>query len=56
MLVLSRMFGEKIKIGETIEVTVVRIAGDHVHLGITAPRSINIRREELPPREPEQDT
>jgi carbon storage regulator len=56
VLVLSRMTAQKIVIDERITLTVVEIAGDRVRLGFDAPRSINIRREELPPREPEQDT
>jgi carbon storage regulator len=48
MLVLSRKADERIIINENIVVTVVRIEGDKVRLGIAAPREIPIRREELP--------
>jgi len=47
MLVLSRKPGERILIGENITVTVVRIGPNNVRLGIDAPRSLNIVREEL---------
>lgn len=47
MLVLSRKTGEKIRIGDNVEVTVVRIGPNAVRLGIEAPRDMNILREEL---------
>ena len=47
MLVLSRKRGERIKIGENIWVTTVRIGPNTVRLGIDAPRELNIVREEL---------
>jgi carbon storage regulator len=49
MLVLSRREHEQIKLGDAIVVTVVRIAGDRVRLGIEAPQSVSIVRAELPP-------
>jgi carbon storage regulator len=47
MLVLSRKVGERIWIGDDISVTVVRIAGGGVRLGIDAPASLAVVREEL---------
>lgn len=47
MLVLSRRVGERILIGENISVTVVRIAGGAVRLGIEAPGNLPIMRDEL---------
>ena len=47
MLVLSRKVGERILIGENIAVTVVRVAQGTVRLGIEAPHSTPIVREEL---------
>ena len=47
MLVLSRKPGEKIQIGPDIWVTVVRIGPNTVRLGIEAPKTMNITREEL---------
>ena len=37
MLVLSRRESERIRLGESIVVTVVRVSGDKVRLGIEAP-------------------
>ena len=47
MLVLSRKDIERIFIGDTIVVTVVKIQGGVVRLGIEAPPEILIAREEL---------
>ena len=47
MLVLSRKVGERILIGDQISVTVVRIAGGGVRLGIEAPHELPVVREEL---------
>jgi carbon storage regulator len=47
MLVLSRKEGEKIKIGENIWITVVRVAGNKVRLGVDAPPSIMVDRAEI---------
>ncbi len=52
MLVLSRKTGEKIRIGENVTVTIVRIGPNNVRLGIDAPRDLNIVREELCSNEP----
>ena len=47
MLVLSRKVGERIWIGDKISVTVVRITGGGVRLGIEAPEELSVVREEL---------
>jgi carbon storage regulator len=50
MLVLSRRERERIKLGDSIVVTVVRVAGDRVRLGIEAPPEVVVLRDELSPR------
>ena len=50
MLVLSRKVGEKILIGETISITVVRVAQGTVRIGIDAPKELTTVREELKER------
>ena len=50
MLVLTRKLSETILIGEDVRVTVVRLEGGQVRLGIDAPRSIAVLRAELKPR------
>ena len=47
MLVLSRKVGQKVLIGDQISVTVVRVAGGGVRLGIEAPDELPVVREEL---------
>lgn len=47
MLVLTRKQNEKIKIGENITVTVLRMKGKGVRLGIQAPDNMNVLRGEL---------
>ena len=47
MLVLSRKIGEKILIGDSIEVVVVDVRGDKVRLGVQAPAAISVHREEI---------
>lgn len=49
MLVLSRKIGEKLVIDGGITVTVTRIAGNRVTLGIEAPEDVRIVRGELEP-------
>ncbi len=50
MLVLSRRESERIQLGESIVLTVVKVTGDRVRLGIEAPADIVILRKELEPR------
>ena len=50
MLVLSRRQSERIRLGDSIVVTVIRVAGDKVRLGIEAPPSMVVLRDELQPR------
>lgn len=47
MLVLSRRESERIRLGESIVVTVVKVAGDRVRLGIEAPADVLVLRGEL---------
>ena len=47
MLVLSRKESEKIMLGDEIVLTIVRVSGDRVRLGIQAPKDMLILRHEL---------
>ena len=47
MLILSRRPGQKIVIGENVEVTIVEVKGFQVRVGVTAPKSISVHREEI---------
>jgi carbon storage regulator len=48
MLVLSRKIGERLVIGEGIVVQILAVRRGQIRLGIIAPPSVHIRREELP--------
>ena len=56
MLVLSRKVGERIWIGDSISVTVVRITGGGVRIGIEAPNELSVVREELKLKLEENDS
>lgn len=47
MLVLTRRANQSIMIGHEIVVTVLEVRGDQVRLGINAPRSVDVHREEV---------
>ncbi|MFO0913750.1 MAG: carbon storage regulator [Pirellulales bacterium] len=51
MLVLTRKAQESIRIGNDITITVVRLEGKTVRLGVEAPRSVRVLRAELPVHE-----
>lgn len=51
MLVLSRRESERIRLGDSIVVTVVKVAGDRVRLGIEAPADTLVLRGELERRQ-----
>jgi carbon storage regulator len=50
MLVLSRKQSERIRLGDSIVVTIVRVSGDKVRLGIEAPPNVVVLRDELEPK------
>ena len=47
MLILSRKLGESIVIGEDVTITVLGVTGGQVRIGIDAPKSIDVHREEV---------
>ena len=47
MLVLTRRPGESVHVGDDVVITVLEARGDVVRLGIQAPRSIPVHREEI---------
>ena len=47
MLVLTRREGEKIMIGDDIEVVIIEIRGSQIEVGIKAPLGIPVDREEI---------
>lgn len=47
MLILSRREGETIVIDGSIRITVMEVRGDQVRIGIDAPRSVSVHRQEV---------
>jgi len=47
MLILTRKLGERIAIGDDVTITLLEIKGSQVKLGIEAPKSISIHRQEI---------
>ena len=47
MLILSRKTNQKILIGDDIEITIIDIRGDQVKIGVDAPPSVKVFREEI---------
>jgi carbon storage regulator len=50
MLVLSRKESQRIRLGDSIVVTIVKISGDKVRVGIDAPADVLVLRDELEAR------
>lgn len=47
MLILTRKAGQSLVLGDDVVVTVLEVDGDRVKLGIAAPQSVRILRQEL---------
>jgi carbon storage regulator len=47
MLMMTRRAGQKIVIGDGITIEIVEVAGNTVRLGVDAPRSVPVYREEI---------
>lgn len=47
MLILTRRVGETLIIGDEITVTVLSIKGNQIRIGINAPKTVSIHREEI---------
>jgi carbon storage regulator CsrA len=48
MLVLTRKLQQQVKIGDQITVTILRVKGNTVRIGVAAPRDVRVVRGELP--------
>jgi carbon storage regulator len=47
MLVLTRRMGENLRIGADVSITVLGVKGNQVRLGVAAPKSVAVHREEV---------
>jgi len=47
MLILTRRVGENLRIGDEVAVTVLGVKGNQVRIGVDAPKSVSVHREEI---------
>ena len=47
MLILTRRVGESVMIGDEVTVTVLGVKGNQVRIGVTAPKSGSVHRQEI---------
>jgi len=50
MLILTRREGESVLIGDDVTITVLRVKGNQVRLGVNAPKEVSVQREEISER------
>jgi carbon storage regulator len=47
MLIITRRQGEKVMLGDDVTIEVIEVSGSSVRIGIDAPRSVPVYREEI---------
>ena len=47
MLILTRRVGESLMIGDEVSVTVLGVKGNQVRIGVNAPKTVSVHREEI---------
>lgn len=47
MLILTRRISESVIIGDDVKITVLGVKGNQVRLGVDAPKSVSVHREEI---------
>ena len=47
MLILTRRVGETVMIGDDVTITILGVKGNQVRVGINAPKSVAVHREEI---------
>jgi carbon storage regulator len=47
VLILSRAPGERIRIGDDVEIVILQVRGNQVRIGIDAPKNVEVHREEV---------
>ncbi|MCC6876614.1 MAG: carbon storage regulator CsrA, partial [Sandaracinaceae bacterium] len=47
MLMLTRRAGQTVRIGDSVEITIVAVEGGKVRIGVNAPRALPVHRGEV---------
>ena len=47
MLILTRRIGETVMVGDNVTVTVLGVKGNQVRIGVNAPKTVAVHREEI---------
>ena len=47
MLILTRRVGEAVMIGDEVTVTVLGVKGNQIRVGVNAPKTVSVHREEI---------
>lgn len=47
MLILTRRVGETLMVGDEVSITVLGVKGNQVRLGVNAPKTVAVHREEI---------
>ena len=47
MLILTRRVGEVLRVGDDVKITVLKVEGSQVKIGIEAPKDVSVHREEI---------
>jgi len=47
MLILTRRIGERIFVGDDVQIIVLGVKGNQVRIGVQAPKHITVHREEI---------
>jgi carbon storage regulator len=47
MLILTRRIGESVNIGDDVQITILGVRGNQVRIGVDAPQSVPVHREEI---------
>ncbi|WP_411358994.1 carbon storage regulator CsrA [Pseudidiomarina salilacus] len=47
MLILSRRVGETLMIGDDVKITILKVSGNQIRIGVEAPKDVSVHREEV---------
>ncbi|WP_274968608.1 carbon storage regulator CsrA [Succinimonas amylolytica] len=54
MLILTRRQGESIIVGDNVRITVISVKGNQVRIGVEAPKTVSVQREEIAARKDQE--